>query len=102
MLAWLTGIVGIVLHQLMLSIGKLAKVAALTRSQLEHSEAAQRALEAIDDRLDVVTSHDRLIEMCKGVLDARDLAKPVEVQARRCAERLCARHAEAPKQVRLR
>lgn len=85
----------------MLSIGKLAKVAAFTRSQLDQSEAAQRALEAIDDRLDVVTSHDRLVEMCRGVLDARDLAKPVEVQARRCAERLCAGNAEAPKQVRL-
>jgi len=86
-------------QKLMLSIGKLAKVAALTRSQLDQSEAAQRALEAIDDRLDVVTSHDRLVEMCRGVLDARDLAKPVEVQARRCAERLCAGNAEAPKQL---
>lgn len=77
--------------QFMLSVSKLARVAACTRAEAERSEPVQQTLEAIDDRLDIVASHDRLMEVCKTVLDPRDLLKPVETQATVLMGRLCSR-----------
>lgn len=75
----------------MLSIGKLARVAKMTRAQLQDSEEAQKVVESVDDRLDIVASHDKLLEACQSVLDARDLARNMQSQAEACAERLYAR-----------
>ena len=86
-------------QKLMLSLGKLAKVATLTRDQLCSSEAAQRSLEAIDDRLDIVATHDRLVELCRATLDARDFAKPVSSQAKACVSRLCNNQTESMQKV---
>lgn len=82
-------------NQFMLSISKLARVAACTRAEAERSEPVQQTLEAIDDRLDIVASHDRLMEVCKTVLDPRDLLKPVETQATVLMGRLCSRATNA-------
>ena len=78
-------------YQLMLSIGKLARVADMTRAEFASSEKAQRAIENIDDRMDIVQSHVRLIDACKEVLDPRDLARSAADQAKACTERLCSR-----------
>lgn len=83
----------------MLSIGKLARVAGYTRNQIESSERIQQLLEVIDDRLDIAASHDRLLDLCKSVSDARDVLKPVETQAAGATERLYSRvtHTEIQK-----
>ena len=82
-------------QKLVLSLGKLAKVATMTREQLSSDEDAVRELEDVDDRLDIVATHDRLIELCRLMLDARDLAKPVQTQAEACVQRLCGNQKEA-------
>ena len=79
----------------MLSVAKLARVAACTRAQVEGSPQIQQNLEAIDDRLDIAASHDRLLDICKTVLDPRDLLKPVETQATVLMGRLCSRVSNA-------
>lgn len=86
-------------QKLLLSLGKLAKVADLTRDQLASSEGTQREIDAVDERLDVTATHERLIELCRVTLDARDLAKPVEAQAKECVARLCGNQSEPMQSV---
>lgn len=75
----------------MLSLGKLARVAGYTRAEIDTSERVQQSLEVVDDRLDIVASHDRLMDLCRTVIDPRDALKPVETQATVLVGRLCSR-----------
>lgn len=86
-------------QKVMLSLGKLAKVATMTRDQLASSESAQREIDAVDERLDIAATHDRLIGLCRTTLDARDLAKPVQAQAQACVSRLCGNQSLPMQQV---
>ena len=52
---------------------------------------AQKALEAIDDRIDFVTSHERLLEYCLSVLGERDARQSPIEQARMCTQALCSK-----------
>ena len=72
----------------MLSIGKLAHVATLTRSQLQLSEAAQKSLEVIDDRMEIVACQNRLLETCRSTLDAKDILSIPGEQAKKCTQKL--------------
>ena len=49
----------------MLSISKLCEVAQVQDIAALQNEATQRSLEAVDDRLQVVETHERLIEQFK-------------------------------------
>lgn len=75
----------------MLSIGKLARVAGYSRADIETSERVQQSLEVIDDRLDIVASHNRLLELCKAASKSGDSLKPVETQAANVVSSLCSR-----------
>lgn len=73
----------------MLSIGKLARMASYTRSQVEEVNQVPQQLLMVDERLDIVASHDHLLNLSRSILDPRDLLKPVETQATVLLGRLC-------------
>ncbi|KAM0792359.1 hypothetical protein ACM66B_005039 [Microbotryomycetes sp. NB124-2] len=84
----------------MLSLGKLAQVAQATRETLL-SEPVQRAIEAIDDKLDLVNTQEGLREVLAGVLSGPESRPSVQQQAAAITSRVARSLSDRPVQTAL-
>lgn len=73
----------------LLSLGKLSYVAELTEDQIA-TEGEQRKIQLIDDQLDLISIHERLLTLFSSVLPSRG-AKEVSQQAEHVVAALCQR-----------
>lgn len=79
----------------MLSLGKLSQVAQATHDTLD-SEPVQRAIEGVDDLLDLVNSQQNLEQQFRLKLSATELRAGVEQQAEIITSRVAPRLADRP------
>ncbi|KAK4053848.1 hypothetical protein OIV83_001504 [Microbotryomycetes sp. JL201] len=90
----------VIQQKLMLSLGKLAHVAQANQRTLA-GEPMQRAIEAIDDKLDLVNTQEGLRDVLTAVLSGPESRSPLDQQAAAITARVARSLSDRPAQTNL-